>query len=164
MADYMIAELPLGRGMIGIAPMPGRGGNFSGDLTKIISWGADVVLTMTGRHEMEFAGASAMGADLEAAGVLWRHLPVTDLGAPSIETCALWPEASEVAHRALDGGGRVLAHCYGGCGRSGMALLRLMAEAGEDVDSALARLRSVRPCAVETTAQQAWAALGPSRK
>ena len=45
-----------------------------------------------------------------------------------------------------------------------MALLRLMAEAGEDVDMALARLRSVRPCAVETTAQQAWAALGSSRK
>ena len=127
--------------------------------------GAGMVrVTMTGRHEMEFAGASAMGEDLEAAGVLWRHLPVTDLGAPSLETCALWPEASEVAHRALDGGGRVLAHCYGGCGRSGMALLRLMAEAGEDVDMALARLRSVRPCAVETTAQQAWAALGSSRK
>ena len=164
MAEYVIAELSLGHGMIGIAPMPGRGGNCSGDLTTIISWGADVVLTMTGRHELEFAGASAMGEDLEAAGVLWRHLPVTDLGAPSPETCALWPEASEAAHCALDGGGRVLAHCFGGCGRSGMALLRLMVEAGEDVDAALARLRSVRPCAVETAAQQAWAALGSGRE
>lgn len=164
MTEYVIAELPLGRGMIGIAPMPGRGAHVSSDLTTIISWGADVVLTMTGRHELEFAGASAMGEDLEAAGVHWRHLPVTDLGAPSPETCALWPEASEVAHRALDGGGRVLAHCFGGCGRSGMALLRLMVEAGEDVDAALVRLRAVRPCAVETAAQRAWAALGSGRE
>ena len=164
MAEYVIAELPLGHGMIGIAPMPGRGGNCAGDLAAIVSWGADVVLTMTGRHELEFAGASAMGEELEAAGVLWRHLPVTDLGAPSPETRALWPEASEVAHRTLDGGGRVLAHCFGGCGRSGMALLRLMVEAGEDVNAALARLRSVRPCAVETAAQQAWAALGSDRE
>ena len=164
MADYLIANLPLGRGMIGIAPMPGRGGNFSGDLTKIISWGADVVLSMTGWHEMEFAGASAMGEDLEAArralAALARH---RSWGAFSRDLRTL---AGGVGggHRALDGGGRVLAHCYGGCGRSGMALLRLMVEAGEDVDTALARLRSVRPCAVETTAQQAWAALGSSRK
>lgn len=164
MPEYMIAELPLGRGMIGIAPMPGRAGNCSRDLTTIISWGADVVLTMTGRHELEFAGASSMGEYLNAAGVLWQHLPVTDLGAPSAETCALWPQASEAAHRALDGGGRVLAHCFGGCGRSGMALLRLMVEAGEDVDAALTRLRSVRPCAVETAAQEAWAALGSCRE
>ncbi|MDH5531227.1 MAG: protein phosphatase, partial [Paracoccaceae bacterium] len=44
-----------------------------------------------------------------------------------------------------------------GCGRSGMAVLRLMVEAGEPVDVALIRLRKVRPCAVETDAQLAWA-------
>ncbi len=164
MDGFVIAELPLGRGIIGIAPMPGRGGNLSEDLATIVSWGADVVLTMTDRRELEFAGASAMGAKLGAAGVLWRHLPVTDIAAPSSETGALWPEASEVAHSALDQGARVLAHCLGGCGRSGMALLRLMVEAGEDVDAALARLRAARRCAVETDAQRAWAASGSRRE
>ncbi len=38
-----------------------------------------------------------------------------------------------------------------------MAVLRLMVEAGEDPDAALARLRAVRPCAVETGAQLTWA-------
>ena len=60
-------------------------------------------------------------------------------------------------HRALTGRGRVLIHCKGGCGRSGMVALRLMIEAGEAPDEALARLRSVRPCAVETDAQMRWA-------
>jgi len=36
--------------------------------------------------------------------------------------------------------------------------LRLMVEHGEAPNAALQRLRMVRPCAVETDAQQAWAA------
>jgi len=59
----------------------------------------------------------------------------------------------------LQTGGSVLVHCKGGCGRSGMAALRLMVEAGEDPHLAFARLRDVRPCAVETEAQLAWAVL-----
>jgi len=38
-----------------------------------------------------------------------------------------------------------------------MAVLRLMIEAGEEAGDALARLRSLRPCAIETHAQMAWA-------
>ena len=53
-----------------------------------------------------------------------------------------------------------MIHCFGGCGRSGMAALRLMVEAGEDADEALERLRAVRPCAVETDAQLRWARAG----
>ena len=70
---------------------------------------------------------------------------------------AAWPEVSALAAGILSSGGGVLAHCYGGCGRSGMAVLRLMVEAGEDAQAALIRLRAVRPCAVETEAQLAWA-------
>ena len=54
----------------------------------------------------------------------------------------------------------MLVHCRGGCGRSGMAVLRLMVEAGEAPEEALARLRAVRPCAVETEAQMDWARRG----
>ena len=38
-----------------------------------------------------------------------------------------------------------------------MVVLRLMMECGERPAAALARLRAVRPCAVETQAQMAWA-------
>ncbi|SMY06745.1 hypothetical protein LOM8899_00875 [Flavimaricola marinus] len=57
----------------------------------------------------------------------------------------------------LGQGGKVLVHCFGGCGRSGMAVLRLMIEAGEDGATALTRLQELRPCAVETEAQRVWA-------
>ena len=55
----------------------------------------------------------------------------------------------------------VAVHCRAGIGRSGMVALRLMIEAGEAPDDALARLRTVRPCAVETTAQMHWAMSAP---
>lgn len=159
LSDYRIAELPLGNGLLGIAPMPGRRGAYQADLTTILRWAAGLVLTMTTAEEMERAGITAFKDDLAAAGVAWRHLPIPDFGAPPPETAALWPDVSTKAHALLDGGGRVLAHCYGGCGRSGMALMRLMVEAGEDADPALERLRKSRPCAVETEDQLAWAAI-----
>lgn len=139
--------------------MPGRGGRYDADLSAILRWGAGLVLTMTTGRELEMSGAGGLGDDLDAAGVSWRHLPISDFGAPPPEVDAEWPEVSALAHGVLAKGGHVLAHCYGGCGRSGMALLRLMVEEGEDVDPALTRLREVRPCAVETAGQQAWAAI-----
>ena len=156
---YEIAETPVGRGWLGISPMPGRTGNYERDLSEILGWGADLVLSMTTGTELARVGAAGLGDDLAAARVLWRHLPIPDFGAPPPDTDALWPEASRQAHRVLENGGRVLAHCYGGCGRSGMALMRLMVEAGEDAGTALDRLRKVRSCAVETEAQRTWAAI-----
>ena len=158
MPDFGISELALGEGVLGISPIPGRTGAYESDLSTILRWGAGLVLTTTTFHELERVGAAGLEDDLEASGVLWRHLPIADFGAPPPETAALWPETSEVAHGVLAQGGKVLAHCYGGCGRSGMALMRLMVEAGEDADPALERLRDVRPCAVEREAQRAWAA------
>ncbi|MEQ9014723.1 MAG: protein phosphatase [Roseovarius confluentis] len=156
--SYEIAVVGLGAGVLGISPMPGRTGRYQADLSAILHWGADMVLTMTTSEELARVGAMSLGDDLAAAGVNWHHLPIPDFGAPPPETAALWPETSAAAHEVLAIGGRVLAHCYGGCGRSGMALMRLMVEAGEDAEHALARLRDARPCAVEAEEQRAWAA------
>lgn len=159
MPEYEITELRLGDGWLGISPIPGRTGLYQRDLAAILRWGADLVLTMTTGVELKRVGAASLGRDLGSAGVDWRHLPIPDFGAPPPETAALWPEVSGLAHGVLGRGGRVLAHCYGGCGRSGMALMRLMVEAGEAADPALERLRAVRPCAVEREEQRAWASV-----
>lgn len=158
LSDYQIAEISCESGRIGLAPIPGRTGAYEADLAMLLRWGAGLVLTMTTEPELERAGASGLAADLAAAGVAWRHLPVPDFGAPPPPVDAMWPRVSGEAHALLSHEGRVFVHCFGGCGRSGMAVLRLLVEAGEDVESALARLRIVRPCAVETEEQKAWAA------
>jgi protein-tyrosine phosphatase len=160
---FQIFEVAVGTGFLGISPLPGRSGRYDEDLIKIFQWNPSIVFTMTTMAEMERGRAGTLKSDLTTAGVQWAHLPVPDFGAPPDETEALWRDASSRAHKALSNNGRVLAHCYGGCGRSGMAVLRLMAEAGEDPEVALQRLRDVRPCAVETDAQYQWAAAGFSQ-
>lgn len=156
--DFAIFDMPLGKGRLGLSPLPGRGGRYQADLTSILKWRAGLVLTMTTREELDRHDAGGLGEDLTLASVAWRHLPIRDFGKPSRETEELWPEASATAHQLLAQGGRVLVHCHGGCGRSGMAAMRLMVEAGEEAEHALQRLRRVRSCAVETEAQRAWAA------
>ena len=155
--SFSISSLTASRGLLGISPAPGRFGDYVSDLQEILDWSPSLVLTMTESMELARLGADRFADDLRAARISWMHLPIRDFGAPGADVLARWGETSARAQAVLANGGKVLAHCYGGCGRSGMALLRLMVELGEDGPAALARLREVRPCAVETEAQAAWA-------
>lgn len=151
------SSLPCGAGWLGICGVPGRSGDYHADLAALLTWRPDMVLTMIPTSELEHAAAHTLGRDLTWHGIGWRHLPIADFGVPGPDTLALWPGASRAAQQILWRGGRVLTHCFGGCGRSGMALLRLMIEMGVPGPQALLRLRQSRPCAVETDAQLQWA-------
>jgi hypothetical protein len=142
--------LPVGNGLLALSPMPGRKGDFAGDMARVLDWRPDLVVSMTEGAEM---AAIDLPRALAGAGIGWRHFPVVDYGVPVGGFDGLAAEIGAV----LDGGGRVLLHCMGGCGRSGMVALAVMARAGEAPGAALDRLRAVRPCAVETEAQQVWA-------
>ena len=157
MTEFTIHDVSAGLGRIGICPMPGRYGMFRSDLGKVRDWRPDLVLTMTERHELESNGATNIADGLAEFDCSWLHLPIADFNAPTGETLAAWPAASSQARDVLAAKGRVLVHCYGGCGRSGMAVVRIMVEMGEPSGMALSRLRLVRGCAVETEAQMNWA-------
>ena len=147
-----IAEINLGAGQLAISPAPGRGGDYAGDLADLLAWQPALVISLTTQPERE-AIAPDLPADLARHGTHWRAFPITDYSTPETG----WPALSPLIHAALAKGDRVLLHCMGGCGRSGMIALRLMVETGEDADAALNRLRARRPCAVETEAQRLWA-------
>lgn len=147
-----IADLPLGRGVLGICPMPGRAGFYAADLEALRLWRPSLVISLTLPQELA-AKAPALPQDLADMGVAWLPFPLPDYGVPQTG----WPDISAAAHALLSQGQKVLLHCMGGCGRSGSALLRLMVEAGEAPALALQRLRQARPCAVETDAQYHWA-------
>lgn len=153
-----IAELDLAGGVVGLCPMPGRGGDFAGDLAAVLDWRPALVVTLAETGELAARGADGLPAALAAAGVDWLHLPIPDFGTPPRGLRADWPGHSARLRGLLGQGGRVLVHCMGGCGRSGMIVLRLMVESGETAGPALQRLRAARPCAVETAAQERWAA------
>ncbi len=156
-ATAAIHAVTVGGGILAIAPMPGASGDYGGDLEHIRGWAPSIAISLTTEIEMISAVARHLGAQLQDMGTRWMHLPVEDFSAPGTDFAKVWPATSTQVLRALAGGGRVLVHCRGGCGRSGMVALRLMIEAGEAPDEALSRLRHVRPCAIETEAQMAWA-------
>jgi len=140
MADtepFGIYELSVGGGTLALCPLP------LGVIDVVVAWAPDLVLSLCEAHEMQ--------PDLwHGFNVIF--FPVVDYGVPSGDD---WKPIAAHALEVLREGGCVLVHCKGGCGRSGMAVLRLMHAAGEK--NALARLRAVRPCAIETGAQLAWA-------
>lgn len=163
MSDFVIYAIPVAGGIVGIAPLPGGGGSearYLADMAHMRDWQPALVMSMTPMAEMASVGVAGLGQDLQDLGTRWLHLPVPDYGVPAPEAAPVWAAGSRAALAALGGGGRVLIHCRGGCGRSGMAALRLMVEAGEPPEAALMRLRAVRPCAVETQAQLRWASGG----
>lgn len=160
MAGFSLYALPVADGIAALSPLPGRGGDYASDLAHLRDWQPAIAISMTTLAEMVACGAGDLGHDLQESGTRWAHLPVADFGAPTPEIEEAWHGASRMALAAVQGGGRVLIHCNGGCGRSGMAVLRLMIEAGEAPEAALMRLRAVRPCAVETEAQMRWAFAG----
>jgi len=151
LADFGIVALRIGGGTAGLGPLPMS----SADRLRVLEFRPDLVVSLTGLPEMSDLGAPDLQHYLTGAGFAWTGFPVPDFGIPTRGQD--WPTLSHRQHALLDNGGRVLAHCRGGCGRSGMILLRLMVEAGEDPEAALIRLRQVRPCAVETDEQLAWA-------
>lgn len=154
MPEFVIHRLRLGEGEIAITPMPGRTRHYHADWLRLLAWQPNLVISMTSQAELNGKGAGSLGADLANEQIDWLHLPVPDFGVPVDMD---WPDVRDQALGALGKNGRVLVHCFGGCGRSGMMVLRLMIAAGEQPDAALARLRRVRLCAVETDAQMDWA-------
>lgn len=145
--SYIVHSLTLPEGgALGIGRLPSHD-----DIPSLKAWKPNVVLTMTMQSELA-------GLDLATAfGAQWYHMPIPDFGAPDALRQAQWQTLSPKLHTILNAGGRVFAHCYGGKGRSGMVLLRLMVEHGLDPYRALQDLRKIRPGAVETEAQRLWA-------
>lgn len=159
---FTIASLALaGGGRIGICRLPGREGDLAGDMAVIRAWKPALVLSMTETAEMQEFGAATLAAELARASIAWRHFPIVDYGGPDATRQAQWPQLSLELHRRLETGEGILLHCRGGQGRSGMVALKLLVERGEQPDQALARIRAVRPGAVETDGQRQWGAYTP---
>ncbi|SLN24212.1 hypothetical protein ROA7450_00981 [Roseovarius albus] len=157
MEPFAIHALPVGIGTLALSPLPGRTGDYLADIKTLKKWRPNLLISLTEGFEMSQAGASSLGQDAQTSNCRWVHFPIKDFGTFRDADKRTWEEAQRLALDTLASGGRVLAHCRGGCGRSGMIVLRLMIAAGETPSKALARLRQVRPCAVETEAQLNWA-------
>ncbi len=153
-------------GMIGITFCPGKrdrhsaGGAWERDLepdmARIREWGTTSLVTLMEDHEFDLLGVRQLPFAAQEAGLVWFHLPVRDVSIPDFRFHDRWPGIGLRLMEDLTGGGRVVVHCRGGLGRSGIVAALLLIEAGMAGQAAVETVRKARPGAIETVQQEAY--------
>jgi atypical dual specificity phosphatase len=87
---------------------------------------------------------------IEGVGLLLFHVPMIDMEAPTQEQLERCMSAIRRAHEQDFG---VAVHCGAGMGRTGVVLACYMVEQGMEAESAIDRVRHLRPGSVETEDQ-----------
>ena len=127
------------------------------DLQVIRDWGATMVVTLIEDHEFQMLSVQTLERDVRALGMDWLHLPIIDVNIPDHRFEDAWVLEGPNLHKRLDCGERILIHCRGGLGRTGLVAARILVERGCDPLIAIRRIRAVRPHAIETSAQERYA-------
>jgi ADP-ribosyl-[dinitrogen reductase] hydrolase len=86
----------------------------------------------------------------------WMHLPIRDVDVPDDRFERAWALTGPTLHRRIDRGERILIHCRGGLGRTGLVAGLILVERGVTPRQAIERVRAVRPHAIETRAQEGY--------
>jgi ADP-ribosyl-[dinitrogen reductase] hydrolase len=161
-----IAAIPAGAGFgrVGITFCPGKydrnaitgywDRDLDLDLDAIRDWGAAAVVTLLEAKEFTYLRVERLGAEVMRRNMTWFHLPIVDGSTPDEHFEQQWERASDELRSILHGGGDVLVHCRGGLGRAGTITTRLLIELGTEPAIAIERVRSKRPGAIETPAQE----------
>jgi ADP-ribosyl-[dinitrogen reductase] hydrolase len=126
------------------------------DLDAIQVWGAAAVVTLIEPHELVVLRVDELGERVRGRGMLWFHLPITDVSTPGEAFERQWVTAGDQLRSLLRSGRDVLVHCRGGLGRAGTIGARLLIELGMEPSSAIRGIRAVRPGAIETPEQEKY--------
>ncbi|WP_290649918.1 cyclin-dependent kinase inhibitor 3 family protein [Aquisalimonas sp.] len=156
-----------GGGVLGMTLCPGKIGpgnrhpwarDLALDLETLADWGADCLVTLMELHELIDYRVQDLGARAQQwfGQDGWFHLPIADCSIPDAEWESQWTEVRSRLHRRLDDDQRIVLHCLGGLGRTGLVACRLLIERGLTPEESLARVRYTRPGAVETRAQEQY--------
>ena len=108
------------------------------------------------RHKLDELQVGHLGDAVPATGLRWFHLPIVDTQAPDESFEVRWHESGPQLRAILADGGRVLLHCRGGLGRTGVVAARLMMEFGVPVEDAVSTVREARPGTIETSVQERY--------
>ena len=162
-----IDTIPVGSfgGLIGMTLCPGKKidsaisgaweRDLDADFAAIAYWGADLILSLMEPHEFAQLGVPEFARRIPA-GVAHIVLPIVDGGVPSGTWERAWMKEGPRLRERLALGGRILIHCRGGLGRTGIVAARLLVEFGEEPAVAMRRVRAARPDAIENRRQEEY--------
>jgi len=152
-----------GGGVIGISLCPGKinpewlwARDLEKDLQVIADWNASMVVSLVEDHELLFLQIPNLGSQVKALGMEWLHLPIRDGGIPDRRFKSEWQTRGPELHRLLNEGARILIHCRGGKGRSGLLAAIILVERGCNASLAMERVRAAKSGAIETGRQEAY--------
>ncbi len=155
--DFMSAEGEASEGgVIGLTILPGRkdrGRDLAEDIIEIKKAGISSVVTLLSNAEFAEYGVTGLVEAYRASGLEVLHRAVKDQGIPTREQTQ---EVLRFMKQAIDSQKKVLVHCVGGLGRTGLiAAAYLKTYAGTDGEEAMRRVRAARsPRAIENADQE----------
>lgn len=164
-SPIQIAEVQAGpsMGIIGMTICPGKTDaarrwkrDLCCDIEDIKAWGASTVVTLIEDHEFPLLAVEDMERQVNDLGMKWFHLPIRDVSVPDQRFDDAWKTAGTEIHRLLNAGERILIHCRGGLGRTGLVVGLILVERGVQPKDAIHQIRAARPHAIETREQEAY--------
>ena len=139
-------------GRLAISPRP-RGGEWLKD--EIRTWsqsGIDVVVSLLTRDEMKDLELNEEAELCRAHNISFISFPIDDLSVPASRSEAL--NLISALDRLLVEGHRIVIHCRGGIGRSGLLAASLLVNSGIEPEAAIRQASDARGFSVPETAQQ----------
>jgi ADP-ribosyl-[dinitrogen reductase] hydrolase len=124
------------------------------DLDAIRDWGAAAVVTLLEPWEFADLKVEKLGEEVLRRQMSWFHLPIADGSTPDEIFEKAWDYDGEALRLILRNGFDVVVHCRGGLGRAGTIAARLLVELGVEPATAIAKVREVRPGAIENCRQE----------
>ena len=139
-------------GRLAVSPRP-RGGGWLEE--EIIAWsesGIDVVVSLLTREERNELDLNKEEELCQSHSISYFSFSIEDLGVPASRNEAL--NFVNMIERLLGEGRRIVIHCWGGIGRSGLIAACVLVSAGIEPETAIRLVSEARGMSVPQTAQQ----------
>ena len=154
-----VLAVPGRSGQLIFTPCPGtRETSVAEALDSLHQAGAEALVTLMPDEELARNGASQLPTLCAERGMHWFHLPVADEQVPQDDFDQAWAQSCARIGELLQDGRSVAVHCKGGSGRTGLIAARILIDCGVPREEAVAKVRTLRPKAIQHPAHAGWIA------
>jgi ADP-ribosyl-[dinitrogen reductase] hydrolase len=159
-------RVPGTEGIIGMTLCPGKkiksaisgvwNRDLDDDLEVVKSWVASALVTLIENHEFDQMSVTDLSVKTESLGIAWYHMPIKDACTPDKRFISKWETFGPIMRHILKNGVKILIHCQGGLGRTGMLAAQILVEFGMTPPDAINEVRRAHPGAIKTSEQEKY--------